>query len=91
MVKEVRKAGDQIFSQALGINTEGTDESAVKVPGVSTSRMAGDILQGFGDKLGEQLDPTKAVEEETDPTRYGIGAPAKPDARYTASAAAPFG
>ena len=80
-----------MFNQALGINTEGADESAVKVPGVSTSRMAGDILQGFGDKLGERLDPTKAVEEESDPSRYGIGAPVKPDARYTASAAAPFG
>ena len=91
MVGEVRRAGSQIFNEALGVNTEGQDEDAVKVPGVSTSRMAGEVLKGFTDKLSSQLDPTKAMEEETDPTRYGIGAPSKPEARYTASAAAPFG
>ena len=91
MVGEVRKAGSQIFNEALGVNTEGENEDAVKVPGVSTSRMAGEVLKGFTDKLAGQLDPTKAMEEETDPSRYGIGAPAKPEARYTASAAAPFG
>jgi len=86
MVGEVRKAGTQIFNNALGINTEGVEDDAVKVPGISTSRMAGEVLKGFTDKLSAEIDPTKAAQEDIDPERYGIGAPTKPDARYTSSA-----
>jgi len=93
MVGEVRKAGSQMFSEALGVNTEGAQQDeGLKVPGVSTSRMAGEILQGFSDSLSEKLDPTKGAEEDVDPSRYGIGAPNKPSgAQYTAAASAPFG
>lgn len=92
MVGEVRKAGSQMFSEALGVNNDAQQDEGLKVPGVSTSRMAGEILQGFSDSLSEKLDPTKGAEEEVDPSRYGIGAPNKPSgAQYTAAAAAPFG
>lgn len=93
MVSEVRKAGSQIFSDALGVNTEGAQQDeGLKAPGVSSSRMAGQIMQEFNDSLSGKLDPTKAAEEEVDPSRYGIGAPSKPaGAQYTAAAASPFG
>ena len=93
MVGEVRKAGSQMFSEALGVNTEGSQqEEGLKTPGVSTSRMAGEFLQAFDQGLADKLDPSKAAEEEVDPSRYGIGSPTKTSgAQYTASASSAFG
>lgn len=87
MVSEVRKAGSQLFNESLGINTEGEDENGIGTPKVSTSRMAGDIIQAMGDKITGEIDPTKIMEEEADPTKgYGVGAPTKTESRYTAQA-----
>lgn len=91
MVGEVRKAGSELFGQALGVDQVSPEEDATKLPGVSTSRMAGDILKGFTDKLAGEIDPTKGMTDETESLRYGIGGTAKkPEGAYTSSAAAPL-
>jgi hypothetical protein len=91
MVSEMRKAGSQLFGQALGVDDAASEEGANKIPGVSTSRMAGDVLKGFTDKLAGEIDPTKGMTDETENLRYGIGGAAKkPEGAYTTSAAAPL-
>lgn len=91
MVGEMRKAGSQLFSDALGIDTqESKDEEGVKTPDVSSSRMAGQILEGFAGDAADVLDPTKVAKEETDTSLYGMGmAPKLQSAGYT-KAASPF-
>jgi hypothetical protein len=92
MVGEMRKAGSQLFNDTLGIDTqESKDEEGVKTPGVSTARMAGQILEGFAGDAADVLDPTKVAKEESDTSLYGLGlAPKSQSAGYT-KAASPFG
>ena len=91
MVGEMRKAGSQLFSDALGIDTQQSkDEEGTKTPEVSSSRMAGQILEGFAGDAADVLDPTKVAKEDTDTSLYGMGmAPKLQSAGYT-KAASPF-
>jgi len=83
-VSEMRRAGSQMFGQALGMETPSeTEEDTLKVPGISSSRMAGDIVKSLSGGFTDQLDPTKEMTQGIEDMRYGVTGTTKTKSPYT--------
>lgn len=83
-IGEMRKAGSQVFGQALGMETPSdTDEDTLKVPSLSSSRMAGDIVKGLSSDFTDQLDPGKEMTQGIEDMRYGVTGTTKTKSPYT--------
>ena len=83
-VRETRQQAMKAFLEKAGVQGRADDEqNNVRVPNVSSMRMAGDFASSLSNPFADELNPSKSVSDELEKLRYGVSGPTKTQSPYT--------